>query len=383
MDVVREEQAAFREETDSVKIKIEQIFEAIQALAGREEKARVAAAARNDALVQKVALQSGPSVPIPNPVIYGLPPGFVTPPERTHVPPPVHTSRVVDGVVAQGPPVVNQVVIPRTDEELHDEFEMQNYNGATPMVIPTTSQDSEAILMCLAAQYPTMPYRPIAHVPIPAPVPHYQVPVPQYQAPQPQFQAPPPQYQQRNQQNNQPRPIQHQRPNQQRPYQQYNNRVIQFTRAKIDKDIIVIVPVFDQERLPKPFVVPYQRNVDLEPVKKIEPMVIYVPAPFSFDSTKAVPWNYEPVVYVGNKPVILKEPGVTNIAGASGVTRSGRVFAPEVIPNKESAPTFEPTKGKEVNPPETGKGSSKKAVSAEEDREFLKIIKKSDYKVVD
>ncbi|XP_050874946.1 uncharacterized protein LOC127078541 [Lathyrus oleraceus] len=382
-----------------------------------------------------------------------------------------------------------------------------------------------------------MPYRPISPVPIPAPVPHYQVPVPQYQAPQPQFQAPPPQHQQ----NNQPRPVQQQRPNQQRPYQQYNNvnttpipmtytqllpyliqngtvvpralppmpkphkpwydenarcafhanseghttenckvfklrvqelidqkilsfadvpnvgnnplpkhdssgvnaiesstddglikdvfklktlltvvharlmeaelmngvhdncvvcssnpdqcgefkiclqrlmdqRVIQFTRAKIDEDVAVIVPIFDQERLPKPFVVPYQRNVDLEPVKKIEPMVIHVPAPFSFDSTKAVPWNYEPVVYVGNKPVILKEPDVTNIAGASGVTRSGRVFAPEVIPNKESVPTVEPTKGKEVNPPEVGEGSSKKAVTTEEDREFLKIIKKSDYK---
>ncbi|XP_050919160.1 uncharacterized protein LOC127136665 [Lathyrus oleraceus] len=59
-----------------------------------------------------------------------------------------------------------------------------------------------------AAQYPTMPYRPITPVPIPAPVPHYQVPVPQYQAPQPQFQAPPPQHQQRIQQNNQPRPVQ-------------------------------------------------------------------------------------------------------------------------------------------------------------------------------
>ncbi|XP_050876136.1 uncharacterized protein LOC127079811 [Lathyrus oleraceus] len=358
-----------------------------------------------------------------------------------------------------------------------------------------------------AAQYPTMPYRPISPVPIPAPVPHYQVPVPQYQAPQPQFQASPPQHQQRNQQNNQPRPVQQQRPNQQRPYQQYNNvnttpipmtytqllpyliqnrtvvpralppmpkphkpwydenarcafhanseghttenckvfklrvqelidqkilsfadvpnvgnnplpkhdgsgvnaiessiddglikdvfklktlltvvharlmeaelmngvhdncvvcssnpdqcgefkiylqrlmdqRVIQFTRAKVDEDVAVIVLVFDQERLPKPFVVPYQRNVDLEPMKKIEPMVIYVPAPFSFDNTKAVSWNYEPVVYVGKKPVILKEPNVTNIAGASGVTRSGRVFAPEVIPNKASAPTVEPTKGK-------------------------------------
>ncbi|KAI5390501.1 hypothetical protein KIW84_075713 [Lathyrus oleraceus] len=149
MDVVREEQVAFREEMDSVKSKIEQIFEAIQALARREEEAHVVAATRNDALVQGVALQSGPSVPIPNPVIYGLPPGFVPPPERTHVPPPAHTFGVADGVAVQGPPIVNQVVIPRTDEELQDEFEMQNYNGVTPMVIPTTAQDSEAILMCL------------------------------------------------------------------------------------------------------------------------------------------------------------------------------------------------------------------------------------------
>ncbi|KAI5430444.1 hypothetical protein KIW84_034866 [Lathyrus oleraceus] len=216
---------------DSVKSKIEQIFEAIQALARREEKARVTAAARNDALVQGVALQSGPSVPIPNPVIYGLPPGFVPPPERTHVPPPAYTSRVADGVAVQGPPIVNQVVMPHTDEELQNEFEMQNYNGASLMLIPTAAQDSEAILMLCkiqggsssqpilkkpfngfkrkegetsvissqrgrvpprapasvpyyqypyvaAAQYPTMPYRPIAHVPIPALIPHYQVPVP-------------------------------------------------------------------------------------------------------------------------------------------------------------------------------------------------------------
>ncbi|KAI5431114.1 hypothetical protein KIW84_035325 [Lathyrus oleraceus] len=363
MDVVREEQAAFMEEMDSVKSKIEQIFEAIQALARREEEARVAIAARNDALVQGVALQSGHSVPIPNPVIYGLPPGFVPPPERTHVPPPAHTSGVADGVPVQGPPIVNQVDIPRTDEELQDEFEMQNYNGATPVVIPTAAQDSEAILMCPATQYPTMPYRPIAPVPIPAPLPHYQVPVPQYQAPQPQFQDPPPQHQQRIQQNNQPRPVQQQRPNQQRPYQQYNNvnttpipmTYTQLLPYLIQNGTVVPralppMPKPHKPWLPKPFVVPYQRNVDLEPVKKIEPMVIHVPAPFSFDSTKVIPWNYEPVVYVGNKPVILKEPDVTNIAGASGVTRSGRVFAPEVIPNKESAPTVEPTKGKEVHP---------------------------------
>ncbi|XP_050896073.1 uncharacterized protein LOC127102782 [Lathyrus oleraceus] len=43
-----------------------------------------------------------------------------------------------------------------------------------------------------AAQYLKIPYCPVAHVPIPASVPQYQVLVPQYQAPQSQFQAPPP-----------------------------------------------------------------------------------------------------------------------------------------------------------------------------------------------
>lgn len=74
---------------------------------------------------------------------------------------------------------------------------------------------------------------------------------------------------------------------------------------------------------------------------------------------------------------------MTNIVGASGVTQSVRVFAPEVIPSEASVPTVEPTKGKEVNLPETGEGLSKKEVTAEEDREFLKIIKKSDYNVGD
>lgn len=52
MDVVQEEQAPFREEMDSVKRKIEQIFEAIQALARREEEACATAAVSNGNLIQ-------------------------------------------------------------------------------------------------------------------------------------------------------------------------------------------------------------------------------------------------------------------------------------------------------------------------------------------
>lgn len=80
-------------------------------------------------------------------MIYGLPPGFTPPPGRTHVPLYVHTSGVADGFLTQRPPVVNQIPNPRSDEEIQDEFEMKSYNGATPVVIPTASQNSEAILM--------------------------------------------------------------------------------------------------------------------------------------------------------------------------------------------------------------------------------------------
>lgn len=110
-----------------------------------------------------------------------------------------------------------------------------------------------------------------------------------------------------------------------------DQRVIQFTRANIEEDVVMVVLVFDQKRLPKRILAPYQRSVNPTSVKKIGPMVIYVPSPLSFDSTKAVPWNYDPVVYVCDKLVILKEPNMANIAGASGVTRSGRVFASEVM----------------------------------------------------
>lgn len=51
-------------------------------------------------------------------MIYDLPFGFIPPIEITHVPPPAHTSGVADGFVAQGPLVVNQILISRTDEEL-------------------------------------------------------------------------------------------------------------------------------------------------------------------------------------------------------------------------------------------------------------------------
>lgn len=111
---------------------------------------------------------------------------------------------------------------------------------------------------------------------------------------------------------------------------------------KIDDIIFVILPLFDYERLPKAFVVPCQRNTPEARSKKIEPMVIHVLASFSFNSTKAVSWNYNATVYVGNKPMILKEPDVINIAGSSSITHNGRVFNPEVLLKKVVEAVAEP-----------------------------------------
>lgn len=76
----------------------------MMALARREEEACNATAARNDAHVQGSASHSKPSVLVPNHVMYGLLPGFV-PLFEGVVAHPVHTSEVIDGVNAQGPPL--------------------------------------------------------------------------------------------------------------------------------------------------------------------------------------------------------------------------------------------------------------------------------------
>lgn len=85
--------------------------------------------------------------------------------------------------------------------------------------------------------------------------------------------------------------------------------------------------------------------------------------------------------------MVVKEPNVTSIIGPAGITRSGRVFEPRAVD------TSTKTKGQEVATPvqipvpnlemQEMHLSPKVAVTREEVEEFLRIIKKSDYKVVD
>ncbi|RDX89191.1 hypothetical protein CR513_29126, partial [Mucuna pruriens] len=67
------------------------------------------------------------------------------------------------------------------------------------------------------------------------------------------------------------------------------------------------------------------------------------------------------------------DPEVTNIVGAGGMTRSGRVFALEVLRSKDPTPT---KKEKIVEPP-------KKAMTEKEAQEFLKVIQHSEYEMLD
>lgn len=143
-----------------------------------------------------------------------------------------------------------------------------------------------------------------------------------------------------------------------------NQGLVQISHVKNDESIPT----------PEPLEIPYTLKE-----AQVSPLVICVPTPFPFESTKVVPWNYNTTTYVGNKPMVL-ESDVTSIAGVRGMTRSGRVFAPEQ-PQEKSV--VEPSKGKGVLDSDTNTRPSPKAISQEEVDEFLWIIKRSDYEVVD
>ena len=111
--------------------------------------------------------------------------------------------------------------------------------------------------------------------------------------------------------------------------------------------------------------------------------MIQAPIPPTSNDLKAVPWEYN-LVYIHGKryecpPV--GEQNVPNIAGTSNMTRSGRIYGVE--PSKKT--DLIPTKDKRTTVVDTNQEieSPNKDFIDQEAEEFLKIIKKSDYRVVD
>ncbi|XP_058774254.1 uncharacterized protein LOC131648520 [Vicia villosa] len=141
--------------------------------------------------------------------------------------------------------------------------------------------------------------------------------------------------------------------------------------------------------------VPIQIPVSIPYEEQPAALMITVPGPIPYESEKAVPWHYgSDVYYYGTreesepskeKLVKASVANTDNFAGTGRITRSGRMFSPQPIQNNADA--LAKAKGKKVvtdvqNPP-IQNGAPYSAVSSQDVEELLRIIRKSDYKVVE
>ncbi|KAI5444236.1 hypothetical protein KIW84_012743 [Lathyrus oleraceus] len=111
-----------------------------------------------------------------------------------------------------------------------------------------------------------------------------------------------------------------------------------------EREVSIIVPVF---RKPKAFEIfcPYREGTP--PSNTAKRLDIKMPTPFPYKSDKVIPWEYVPTTTVnGVEQPLVNNKVITNIADASGLTRSGRVFAPVNLrsgkPNNGKAPLVIP-----------------------------------------
>ncbi|RDX82519.1 hypothetical protein CR513_36667, partial [Mucuna pruriens] len=97
------------------------------------------------------------------------------------------------------------------------------------------------------------------------------------------------------------------------------------------------------------------------------PLIIAAPPKPAYENNHAVPWHYDPVLEElpkkqANDPLVEE---ITNIAELGGITHSGRIYTPENLGKK--------------NPKENPKGAPKE----KEAGEFLKLIRYSEYELLD
>ncbi|XP_050897438.1 uncharacterized protein LOC127104294 [Lathyrus oleraceus] len=154
--------------------------------------------------------------------------------------------------------------------------------------------------------------------------------------------------------------------------------VLQISSAVKNEDVLVIEPCFN---LPEPVEIPYYSGGVVPVNSKPSHVEICMPMPFPYESTKVMPWKYEIIVVdkvvegsADAEVIEAVSEDVTNIARMSRMTRSGRIYTPEFNVTPQG-PTKESTVVTPAKEPEV--------VKSEDAVEFLKLIKRSDYKVVD
>jgi len=112
------------------------------------------------------------------------------------------------------------------------------------------------------------------------------------------------------------------------------------------------------------------------------PLVICVPGPMPYASKRAIPYNYNATMLENGREVAIPPlPSVVNIAEDSRVLRNGRVI-PTLFLKKASTPVTEQVQAKGSSATkDVGQGVG--AHTNADFEELLKLIKKSEYKVVD
>ncbi|KAI5388023.1 hypothetical protein KIW84_073928 [Lathyrus oleraceus] len=154
-----------------------------------------------------------------------------------------------------------------------------------------------------------------------------------------------------------------------------------------EPEVNVISPVF---QIPEPVIIKYDGSK-----QKVSPALIIKPAgPVPYSSEKAIPYRYDTVAVESGKEVSLPSSSVVYIADVSGLTRSGRVFSAPPKP-QATADSVERPIGNAVstpNPAPVVKSSSTLITPAsvgpsgnvkEDCDEMLRLIKRSEYNVVD
>ncbi|KAI5420914.1 hypothetical protein KIW84_044670 [Lathyrus oleraceus] len=148
---------------------------------------------------------------------------------------------------------------------------------------------------------------------------------------------------------------------------------VQVSGKKKNDEVSVIVLIFNK---PKAFEIfcPSKESTPL--VDSAKCLNIKMPALFPYKSDKVIPWGYVPTTIVnGFEKPLVNNRTVTNIVDERGLTRSGRVFTPANL--RGSKPM--------VKNPDNCKASlvipESRPIQDVEAEEFLRLIRKSDYKI--
>ncbi|XP_058784944.1 uncharacterized protein LOC131659833 [Vicia villosa] len=134
--------------------------------------------------------------------------------------------------------------------------------------------------------------------------------------------------------------------------------------AMMDRNEPLMIP---RQGARKTLIIPCAKAPVLIPTQ-VHTRIIPVRDPYPMDKMKAVPWEYESNTSTD----------VTNIAGPGGMTRSGRIFNTEKSKENLAQASDQAT----VVPTEKNTSKDKETTNKDAE-EFLALIKKSDYKVVD